>query len=488
VAVYALRLEPSQRVRIALRGTQGLDTWLEVRGPDGFSLTHDDLPGSLDAMVEFVPPAAGTYEVTATTANPRQTGGYALTVTPRAATVGVPLPAEGRVEGVYAPQTTDPDGFPGEWFHTQVRAGSRLRVRANSRAFDTVLTVLGPRGERWSNDDANDTGPDGSERALDSTVEVAAPETGTYHVVVNSFGGGVGPFRVSTRTVAPVVLRPGMDTPSGPLAGPDGRGRILGLYVGISAYEHNSHLYGCADDARLLGQAFRASHLQSATEQQVLADGQATRQAFLAGIGWLAQRATADDVVLVFFSGHGGTVADARPGGDELSGLDATVVLQDGPLTDDEVVERLARVRARTIILALDSCHAGGFADDWVRAPGRVGLFSSDADVLSDTAEPRRAGGYLSFHLRRGVLGDADARPRDGVLQLGELTDHLHRGFVEDFRNMNPVQSLEPYQWLVASRGAVPWTEVLWAYPRGEDLALLPVPAVPLESPDLHGQ
>jgi hypothetical protein len=489
VVTYALRLEPAQRVRIALRGSENLDALLEVRGPDGFSLTHDDVPGSLDAMVEFVPPSAGTYEVTATSANPRQTGPYLLAVSPRAPAVGVPLPPDGRVEGVYAPQTTDPDGFPGEWFHTEVRAGARLRVRANSRAFDTVLTVLGPRGERWTNDDANDTGPDGSERALDSTVEVAAPETGTYHVVVNAYGGGSGgPFRLTSRALPPVVLHPGQDTPSGGLAGPDGRGRVLGLYAGITNYERQSHLYGCADDARFLGQAFRASHLQGPSEQQVLTDGQVTRQAFLAGIDQLARRSTADDVVLVFFSGHGGTSPDARPGGDELSGLDATVVMQDGSITDDELVEHLSRVRARTVLLALDTCHAGGFADDWVRAPGRVGLFSSDADVLSDTAEPRGAGGYLSIHLRRGVLGDADVRPRDGVLQLGELTDFLHRGFVEDYRNMNPEGSQEPSQWLVASRGAVPWTEVLWAYPRGEDLALPPTPAVTLESPSIHGQ
>ena len=44
-----------------------------------------------------------------------------------------------------------------------------------------------------------------------------------------------------------------------------------------------------------------------------------------------------------------------------------------------------------------------GLAEDWVTAPNRIGLFSSDADVLSDTAEPHRAGGYLSWHRRRGV-------------------------------------------------------------------------------------
>ena len=131
----------------------------------------------------------------------------------------------------------------------------------------------------------------------------------------------------------------------------------------------------------------------------------------------------------MFFSGHGNV--RPAPDGDrtELDGIDETIELADGALTDTEVAAALSGVRAGTVILALDSCHAGGFADDWVTGPGRIGLFSSDADVLSDTAEPRRAGGYLSWYLRRAVLGEADARPRDGVLQAGELTDYLYAGF-----------------------------------------------------------
>jgi hypothetical protein len=171
---------------------------------------------------------------------------------------------------------------------------------------------------------------------------------------------------------------------------------------------------------------------------------------------------------------------DATP--DELDALDETIVLFDGPIRDDEVVAALARIRAGTVILALDSCHSGGFARDWVSQPGRVGLFSSDEDVLSDTAEPHRAGGYLSWHLRRGVLGEADARPRDGVLHAGELTDYLLDGFVADHRLMNPAGELDPAQRLVVTRGAVSWERVLWVYPRNVDFTLPALPSNALTS------
>lgn len=112
-----------------------------------------------------------------------------------------------------------------------------------------------------------------------------------------------------------------------------------------------------------------------------------------------------------------------------------------------------------------------------------MGLFSSDEDVLSATAEPHRAGGYLSWHLRRGVLGEADARPRDGMLTAGELGDYLLDGYVADHRVMNPPEELDRAQRLVVRRGGVGWDHLLWAYPRSADLALPALPDLPLTSP-----
>jgi hypothetical protein len=222
------------------------------------------------------------------------------------------------------------------------------------------------------------------------------------------------------------------------------------------------------------------SGLQTPTDQRVLVDAHATRQAFFDGVAALAAQMRHEDVAVVFFSGHGTRVPAAGPGV-ELDGLDETIVLTDGALRDDEVVGALDAV-AGTVILAIDACHSGGFADDFVTRPNRIGLFSSDPDVLSSTAEPRRAGGYLSYHLRHGVLGYADARPRDGVLSVGELADYLHSGFVHDDAAINPASDHEPMQRLVIDRGSVSHPTMLWIYPRGPDLALPPLSDIPLLS------
>ena len=480
---YSVDFVAGQRLRVLVPSYPNFDPMVRITAPDGGVLLNDDaFPHTLDALLEFTPSVSGTYQLEVTTAPPGQTGTYNLTVTPSAGT-GEVLALGARTQGQLGRTGMDP-AFPGRSFvRFESQGGSIIRVRVTSGEFDTVATVMGPSGEVWVNDDANDTGVDGRERALDSTVELSAPVTGIYQVVVSSFApDGVGAFNVATSVRPPVTYADGETSPRGAFAGRNGQGRILGLYSGITEYQQAARLYGCADDATLLGEAMRASHLQRVDEQIVLTDAQATRGAFLDGVRSLARRAQPDDVVMVFFSGHGNVTP--TPAGDtsELDGLDETMVLIDGQISDTELARELSQVHAQTVILALDTCHSGGFADDWVNAPGHVGLFSSDSDVLSDTAQPRGAGGYLSYYLRRGVLGDADYKPHDGVLHAGELTDFLLEGMVRDHRLMNADGSVEPAQRFIMQRGSLVWTDVLWVYPRASDLRLPTTPPLSLES------
>lgn len=478
---YALELSGTERVRLAMHSSS-LDSVLEIEGPGDFRLTNDDFyPGNLDSVVVFTPPAAGTYLVRATSISRGQVGPYLLrSERLEPANAGTPLSLGTPSQGALLPSRQGQ--IPGSWFRFEAQGGSWVRLRVTSQAFDTVATVIGPRGQVWYNDDANDLGADRTERALDSTVLVGVPESGSYQLVVTSYGDrGTGTFRVASNVRAPVVLADGQAVPSGGFAGTNAEGRIYGVFAGITAYDSRP-LYGCAEDATFLAEAFRARNLMSAAEQRVLPDRQATRQAFLDSLRWLTERAGPADVAIVFWSGHGNQQAAAETDTLELDDLDETIQMIDGPVTDNEVAAALESLRAQTSILALDSCHSGGFEDDWVTRPGRVGLFSSDHDVLSDTAEPRRAGGYLSWYLRRGVLGEADGRPRDGFLQMGELSDYLYAGFVRDDGLMNRAGDLGPMQRLVVSRGSVGYTQTLWVYPRRPDLTLPPVPDVPLQS------
>ncbi len=473
---YSLHLVRGEGVRLHCPAGP-LDPMIRVSGPNGFAAENDDaFPHTLDALVEFVAPEDGDYRVQVTTAPPGQEGRYQLHILQRemwGPTVVVAQNFESQLGASQMPQ------FPGRsFFSFHGDGGAIVRFRVTSAAFDTTVTVLGPSGAVWFNDDGNDVGANHNERPLDSTLVVPIPVSGEYQIVVSSFGENAGgPFRVTSSERSPVVIAAGQTVAATGFAGANGQGRVLSVFAGITAYP-SGPLFGCADDARKLGDSMRRAHLQRVDEQVVLADAEATRAAFLGGVTQMAARAVPDDVLFVFWSGHGNVqpVPAAPVGVPEHDGLDETIQMIDGPVVDDELMSALANTRAGTVILALDSCHSGGFAPDFLTHPGRVGLFSSDEGVLSDTAEPRNAGGYLSYYLRRGVFGHADNKPRDGLLHVGELIDYLVDGYREDHRLMNPENTQSPAQRLDARR-TVGWDRELWVYPRGADLVLAPLPS-----------
>lgn len=450
---YDVLLQAGQLTRLHVPH-DAFDPWLRVTGPGGFHAEDDDItPATLDAMLQFVAPETGTYRVSVAAAVRNELGSYAIELELLSRLAGEALSLGTSLTALREPENS--------LFHFDGEGGATVHLTTDAAL---TLTVLGPRGDRWMSEAGS--------------LMFALPTSGGYQLIVS---GPASPssFEIASSARPPVVLHAGEAVPVAPFAGPDARGRVRGLIVGLSEYTELPALYGAADDAQFLAQAIEATHLAQGADLIVLRDAQASRAAFFAALGTLASRTQPGDVVLVFFAGHG----DRQPSPSELDGLDETIVMIDGPVTDTEVATALDAVHAAILVLAIDACHSGGFADDFMNRPGRVGLFSSDADVISDTAEARRAGGYLSWFLRRGVLGEADDGARDGVLSIGELTDFIHAGFAHDDAIINPAGHASRGQYAVIDRGAITWDTTLWVYPRSEDLALPQVPSLALQSP-----
>lgn len=482
---YVLDLRRGEIAYLWLASDQ-FDTLLRVTRPDGGVLESDDLvPGALHSGLQFRAEADGRYAIRVRGFSPEAAGSYRLGYERFVGGDGAPILD---LTGERMGQSLTPGGIggvaeSGGRFWLQARGGERVTFRVTSQDFDTVAILFGPTGQVWSNDDGNDIGPDGTERPVDSTLTAHLGVEGWYSLLVAPYGAaGGGTFNVRTTHRGAITLAPGEARPSEGYAGTEGEGRILGLFAGISDYQGDgSDLYGCDDDATFLAQAFRERGIQGEADQTVLTDAAVTRDGVLTAIAQIAAEAGENDVVVVFYSGHGNQITDSTPDPADFDGSEETLSVYDGDITDDDLVQALSAIRANTVILALDSCHSGGFARDWVSAPGRIGIFSSDEDVLSDTAEPLRAGGYLSYYLRRAILGDADVRPADGAITAGELTDFLYSGFVTSFEGMNPPAGQDPLQRLVVARGALGWHDLLWIHPRDPSGAL-PVVDVVLDS------
>lgn len=355
--------------------------------------------------------------------------------------------------------------------HTvRLNAGDTVTITMASTAFDTYLVVQPPRGhQELSNDDI-------AQGVLDSRLEFTAPASGRYTVLATSYeAGATGGYRVMVDVNQPAAP---VQTPSQPTfnpnqppfvptmptgrgaAGRSGNGRILGVFVGIDDYQSASDLQGCADDARRMAQAFAVTGAMAQTDMVVLTDHQATVSAVSGAIRQLGARATQQDVFVFFYSGHGGQVTEVRRG-NEIDGQDETILLQDGTIRDDEMDALLDDINSDTTLFALDSCHSGGFARD-LDSPRRIGMYSSEEGVLSDTAPRYGAGGFLSHWLRLGVEGQA-ASP-GGAVRVGDLINYVARQFADHRAEMTTTgdNGFATDQRLVVTRGAG-FADHLWS-------------------------
>jgi hypothetical protein len=128
---------------------------------------------------------------------------------------------------------------------------------------------------------------------------------------------------------------------------------------------------------------------------RLLVDHQATRAAIEESItGWLASNAGPDDVVTVYFAGHGSQMWDES--GDEDDGLDETLAPADVlatstefDISDDTFGEWLATVRSTNVGVFLDNCSSGTGTRD-VTPFSRGRLLARDIDDVQRPATASR--------------------------------------------------------------------------------------------------
>jgi hypothetical protein len=125
--------------------------------------------------------------------------------------------------------------------------------------------------------------------------------------------------------------------------------------VGINNYPGTSNdLKGCINDANdwagLLGSfGFQTSKIL---------DDQATKKNILDSIKNLIAEASAGDVVVFTYSGHGTSVLDQS--GDEADSFDEALYVYDGTILDDELREIIAGAKKEAqIVIITDSCFSG---------------------------------------------------------------------------------------------------------------------------------
>ncbi len=135
------------------------------------------------------------------------------------------------------------------------------------------------------------------------------------------------------------------------------------LLIGINHYKAVPGLQGSVNDVETMREILTTRWGFAAGNIKMLTDEGATREKMLAALNQLVQESGPDDTVYFHYSGHGSQVQDLN--GDEDDGLDETIVPQDGrsgnvpDIVDDELDAIFSRLRARSVVIVLDSCHSG---------------------------------------------------------------------------------------------------------------------------------
>jgi hypothetical protein len=139
------------------------------------------------------------------------------------------------------------------------------------------------------------------------------------------------------------------------------------LHIGLNRVDPTKYngwdgaLGGCVNDAN----AYKAIADQVGYQSKLLINEEATSQAVVQEIGESAKTLQSDDIFLLTYAGHGGSVPDST--GDEEDAKDETWVLYDRMLLDDELYQLWAQFAPGVRIFMLsDSCHSGTVAREMV--------------------------------------------------------------------------------------------------------------------------
>jgi hypothetical protein len=214
--------------------------------------------------------------------------------------------------------------------------------------------------------------------------------------------------------------------------------KIWALIIGVSSYKYMPALRFPDDDAYRLFAFLKSPQGGSVPDERVrvLIDEDATRQNILTAMQELFLRAGPNDLVILYFSGHG------LPGAFlpiDYDGVNNT-------LTHQEIKRMLDQSPAGYKLCLADACHSGGllaarggtlpnlltkyYENLASTRHGTALIMSSKAEETSLESSGLRQGVFSHF-LLRGMKGEAD-RDGDGVVRVQELYQYITRQ-VQDY-------------------------------------------------------
>jgi hypothetical protein len=306
------------------------------------------------------------------------------------------------------------------------------------------------------------------------SVAITVPITlreGANAIIVSATGAD-GTVRHELRTVTYDPPAPGPEGPPvAPPAAPTAQERWA-VVIGIGTYQRPeiTPLRFPVADAEGVRQAlvdyagFKPDNIRLLTDRT---PDKPTLRNIKSALGtFLVRSAKKDDLIVIFFAGHGAPEVDPR--GVETDGLAKYLVPIDADPDDlystalpmDELQTIFDRIEAQRLVVFIDACYSGAaggrtfasrrtratrvddlFLERLTRSQGRAIVTAARANEVSIEL-PELGHGVFTHYLLQGLKGAADL-DRDGIVMLQELYQYLEQQVARKSRaaggNQHPV-------------------------------------------------
>lgn len=197
--------------------------------------------------------------------------------------------------------------------------------------------------------------------------------------------------------------------------------KVYLVSAGISDYPGTANdLTLPANDAKTITWLYSKN---SDVEYKQLIDNRATSANILHALRTVFSKASVNDIVVFFFSGHG------YPGG---------FVAYDERLSYAEIRKAMAHSKSKNKMIFADACYSGK-----IRTPGKssnsavaeakkanVLLFLSSRSNEVSIERKNMTNGFFTTYLQKGLRGGADVN-RDRTITAKELFNYVHKGVVK---------------------------------------------------------
>lgn len=135
--------------------------------------------------------------------------------------------------------------------------------------------------------------------------------------------------------------------------------KYYALIVGIADYYQNPLNYTDDDAWDFANQLLQSPSMWDADNIILLLNREATTVNFIAGLNAISAVSTPNDVLVIFYSGHGSRWSDTAPF-DEADGFDEALCFLDYDMTDDWLASLLRNVPVGQLLVLVDACYSGG--------------------------------------------------------------------------------------------------------------------------------